>query len=176
MLTNFEPFGVTMVSSARMELLILETKRSYKEELIAILVEINWLVTEHLKVQKGIFNPPIKARIPFLTKRNDYENLYETNKKIQEELYQTIRRMHEDKKELNINPFIYGGIKEYALLFHSSSEKLTRIVFELHLKTKKQNKLTDEEYNHLVNEYQIIENSRMEKGSRIQKIAFMLAQ
>jgi hypothetical protein len=159
-----------------MELFILETKSSYKEELIGILVEINRLVTEHLKVQKGIFNPPLKARIPFISKRNDLESLYETNKKIQNELYQTIRRMHNSKNELNIDPFIYGGIKEYALLFHSSSEKLTRIVYEVYLKAKKQNKLTDEEYNQLVNEYQIIENSRLEKGSRIQKIAFLLAQ
>jgi hypothetical protein len=165
-----------MVSFRKNGAVILETKRSYKEELIRILVDLNRLVTEHLKVQKSVFNPTIKARIPFLSKRNDYENLYETNKKIQEELYQIIRRMHEDKKELNINPFIYGGIKEYALLFHSSSEKLTRIVFELHLKTKKQNKLIDEEYNHLVYEFKIIENSRLEKGSRIQKIAVMLAQ
>jgi hypothetical protein len=159
-----------------MELFILETKSSYKEELIGILVEINRLVTEHLKVQKGIFNPPIKARIPFISRRNDFENLYETNKKIQNELYQIIRKMHNEKSELNVNPFIYGGIKEYALLFHSSSEKLTRIVYELNLKSKKQNKLTDEEYNQLVNEYQIIENSRLGKGSRIQKIATLLAQ
>lgn len=158
-----------------MELFKLETKSCYKEELIRILVEINRLVTEHLKVQKGVFNPP-KAKIPFISKRNDFDSLYETNQKIQNELYQTIRKMHNNKSELNIDPFIYGGIKEYALLFHSSSEKLTRIVYELNLKAKKQNKLSDEEYKQLVNEYQIIENSRLEKGSRIQKIATLLAQ
>jgi hypothetical protein len=159
-----------------MELFKLETKSCYKEELISILVEINRLVTEHLKVQKGVFNPSIKAKIPFISKRNDFDSLYETNQKIQNELYQTIRKMHNNKSELNIDPFIYGGIKEYALLFHSSSEKLTRIVCELNLKAKKQNKLSDEEYYQLVSEYQMIENSRLEKGSRIQKIATLLAQ
>lgn len=84
--------------------------------------------------------------------------------------------MHKNKSELNINPFVYGGIKDYALLFHTSSEKLTRIVFELHLKSKKQNKLSDEEYNQLVNEYQKIENARLQKGNTIQKIAVLLAQ
>ncbi|WML54452.1 hypothetical protein RCG17_07515 [Neobacillus sp. PS3-12] len=154
----------------------METKSCYKEELISILVEINRLVTEHLKVQKGVFNPPIKAKIPFISKRNDFGGLYETNQKIQNELYQTIRKMHNNKSELNIDPFIYGGIKEYTLLFHSSSEKLTRIIYELNLKAKKQNKLSAEEYNQLVSEYEIIENSRLEKGSRIQKIATLLAQ
>lgn len=154
----------------------METKSNYKQELISILIEINRLVTEHLKVQKSVLNPPIRARILTPFKKNDFENLYETNKKIQTELYQTIRRMHKNKSELNINPFVYGGIKDYALLFHTSSEKLTRIVFELHLKSKKQNKLSDEEYNQLVNEFQKIKNARLQKGNTIQKIAVLLAQ
>lgn len=75
-----------------MEMLILETKSDYKKELIGILVEINRLVTEHLKVQKSIFDPPIRAKfsIPLISKRTDFESLYECNKKIQTELYQII--------------------------------------------------------------------------------------
>ncbi|MBT2727411.1 hypothetical protein J7E63_10740 [Bacillus sp. ISL-75] len=53
--------------------------------------------------------------------------------------------MHKSKKELNMDPFIYGGIKDYALLFHASSEKLTRIIMELSLKVNKQNNLTEED-------------------------------
>ncbi|WML43419.1 hypothetical protein [Neobacillus sp. PS3-40] len=151
----------------------METKSNYKIELIGILVEINRLVTEHLNVQKSIFNPPLRTKI---FRKIDFKSFYETNKKIQTELYQKIRRMHNDKKDLNRDPFIYGGIKDYALLFHTSSEKLTRIIFELHLKSKKENKLSDEEYNQLVNEFQVIENSRMKKGDTIQKIAGLLAQ
>jgi hypothetical protein len=156
----------------------LETKINYKQELIGVLIEINLLVTQHLNVQKSIFNPPVRARlsIPFIQKKINFENLYETNKSIQTEIYQTIKKMQNDKKELNIDPFIYGGIKDYALLFHTSSEKLSRIIFELHLKSKKQNKLSEEEYNQLVTEYQIIENSRMKKGDTIKKIVGMLAQ
>lgn len=41
----------------------METKSNYKQELISILIEINCLVTEHLKVQKSVLNPPIRARI-----------------------------------------------------------------------------------------------------------------
>jgi hypothetical protein len=151
----------------------MESKSNHKTELIGILVEINRLVTEHLKAQKSIFNPPLRTKI---FKKIDFRSLYETNKKIQTELYQTIRRMHNDKKDLNRDSFIYGGIKDYALLLHTSSEKLTRIVFELHLKSKKENKLSVEEYNQLVNEFQVIENSRMKKGDTIQKIAGLLAQ
>ena len=154
---------------------ILEPNITYKEELIRILVEINRLVTEHLKIQKSIFNPPIRGKISRLFKKADFEGLYETSKKIQTELYQTIRGMHKDKKSLSVDSFIYGGIKEYALLFHTASEKLTRIVYELKLKAKKENKLTDPEYNQLVNDYQKIENSRLQKGNTIQKIAVMLA-
>lgn len=82
------------------------------------MIEINRLVTEHLKVQTSVFNPPGRKR--FIFKKNDYESLYETNKKIQTELYQVISKMHRLKKELNIDPFIYRGIKDYALLFHAS--------------------------------------------------------
>lgn len=153
-------------------------KTNDKDEMISILIEINRLLTEHLKAQKSIFNPPIRTKIsiPFMTKKVDFKGLYETNRKIQGELYQTIRRMQNHKKELNVDPFIYGGVKDYALLFNASSEKLTQISYELYLKSKKQSKLTDEEYNQLVNEYQKFENFRMQKGSTIQKIAGMLAQ
>jgi hypothetical protein len=84
--------------------------------------------------------------------------------------------MHKHKNKLNIDLFIFGGIKDYALLFHVSSEKLTQIAFELHLKSKKQNKFTYQEYNHLVYEYQKIENTRLQKGNTIQKIAGLLGQ
>ncbi|MDP4086877.1 MAG: hypothetical protein Q8934_20125 [Bacillota bacterium] len=153
-------------------------KTNYKEEMIGILIEINRLLTEHLKIQKSIFNPTLRAKItiPFITKKIDFEGLYEANKKIQDELYRTIRRMHNDKKELNVDPFIYGGIKDYGLLFNASSEKLTQIAYELHQKSTKQSKITDEEYDQLINEYQMFENFRMQKGSIIQKIAGMLAQ
>jgi hypothetical protein len=157
-------------------MLRLETSITYKEELIIILIEINRLVTEHLKIQKSIFNPPINGRIPRLFKKANFESLYETSNKIQAELYQLIRGMHNDKEYLKVDPFIYGGIKDYALLFHTASEKLTRIVYELNLKAKKENKLLDSEYNQLVKEYQKIENSRMHKGSTIKKIAYALAQ
>jgi hypothetical protein len=155
-----------------------EPEINYKQELIGVLIEINLLVTQHLNIQKSIFNPPVRAKlsIPFIQKKINFENLYEANKGIQTEIYQTIKSMQKDKKELNIDPFIYGGIKDYALLFHTSSEKLSRIIFELHLKSKKQNKLSEDEYNQLVNEYQVIENSRMKKGNTIQKIVGILAQ
>jgi predicted RNA methylase len=151
----------------------LEIASNYKKELIGILIEINRLVTEHLKVQKSISKPPFGAKI---FKRIDYENLYETSKKIQSEIYQITRKMHNNKNELNKNQFIYNGIKDYTLLFHNSSEKLTQIALELHLKATKQNKLTIEEYNLLVNEYQKFENIRMQKGNTIQTIAGMLAK
>ncbi len=93
----------------------METKSNYKEVLIGILVEINRLVTEYIKVQKDIFNPPVRVRIPF--KRNNYDGLYEKNKNIQTDLYETIRRMHNNKKELSINPFIYGGDKRVCTAF-----------------------------------------------------------
>ena len=117
-------------------MLILETKSNCKKELIGILVEINRLVTEHLKVQKTIISPPMTAKlpIPFIFRRTDFESLYETNKKIQTELDQIISRMKKDKSELNWDPFIYGGIRDYAHLFHTSGEKLTQIAFEFLLK------------------------------------------
>lgn len=156
----------------------MESKSDSKKELIGILVEINRLVTEHLKVQKGIFDPPMRAKfsIPFIPRRTDFESLYESNKKIQTELNQIIDKMKKEKNELNLDPFIYGGIKDYAHLFHTSSEKLTQIAFELNLKVKKQNKLTDEEYNQLVKEHQVYENARLQKGKTIQKIAGLLVQ
>jgi hypothetical protein len=84
--------------------------------------------------------------------------------------------LQKDKKELNIDSFIYGGIKEYALLFHTSSDKLSQITLALHLEATKQKKLINEEYNKLVSEYQLLENSRLQKGTTIQKIAILLAE
>lgn len=156
----------------------MENKSNFKQESINILVEIRHLVSEHLKVQKSVFDPSLRSRfrIPFLSKKVDFESLYETNKKIQAEIYNIIKRMKTDKKELNIEPFIYGGIKEYALLFHTSCDKLSQLALLLHLDSKNRKKLTNEEYNKLVSEYQLLENSRLQKGTTIQKIAYLLAE
>ncbi|WP_423799612.1 hypothetical protein [Neobacillus sp. SAB-20_R2A] len=156
----------------------METKSNFKQESISILVEIRHLVSEHLKVQKSVFDSSVRPgiRIPFFSKKIDFKSLYETNKKIQNEVNKIIKRMQNDKKELNINPFIFGGIREYALLFHNSCDKLSQIALALHLDSKKQKKLTNEEYNKLVSEYRLMENSRLQKGTTIQKIAYMLAE
>jgi hypothetical protein len=155
-----------------------DIKNNYKQEAISILVEIRDLVSEHLKVQRSVVYPSLRSRIriPFFSKKMDFESLCKTNKIIQEKIYEIIKRMQKDKKEFNIDPFIYGGIKDYALLFHTSSDKLSQIALALHLDAKKQKKLTDEEYNQLVSEYQLLENSRLQKGTTIQKIAFLLAE
>ena len=68
------------MTNHRMEMSIVETTSDYKRELINILIEINRLVTEHLKVKKSVLNPEVRKR--FISKKNDYESLYETNKKI----------------------------------------------------------------------------------------------
>jgi DNA-binding transcriptional ArsR family regulator len=155
-----------------------EIKNSYKQEVISILVEIRHLVSEHIKVQNSIFDPSVRSRvrIPFFSKKIDFESLNENLKKIQADIYKLIKKLQKDKKELNIDPFIYGGIKEYALLFHTSSDKLSQITLALHLEATKQKKLVNEEYNKLVNEYQLLENSRLQKGTTIQKIAILLAE
>jgi hypothetical protein len=153
----------------------MEIKSSQKQELINILVEIRYLVSEHLKVQKSVFDPSLRSRIriPFFSKKVDFEGLFETNKKIQTNIYAIIKRIQKDKN--NLDPFIYGGIKEYALLFHTSSDKLSQITLALHREATKQKKLVNEEYNKLVSEYQLLENSRLQKGTTIQKIATLLA-
>jgi hypothetical protein len=153
-------------------------KNEYKQEAISILVEIRHLVSEHLKVQRSVLDPSLRSRIhiPFFSKKIDFESFYKTNMIIQANIYKLIKRMQKDKKEFNIDPYIYGGIKDYALLFHTSSDKLSQIALALHLDAKNQKKLVDEEYNQLVNEYQLLENSRLQKGTTIQKIAFILAE
>ena len=152
--------------------------KDYKQEAINILVEIRQLVSEHLEIQKSVFDPSVRSRIrfPFFSKKIDLENLYETNKKIQANIYKILKKMQKDNKEFHIDPFIFGGIKDYALLFHTSSDKLSQIAISLHLDAKKQKKLTNEEYNKLVSEYQLLENSRLQKGTTIQKIAILLAE
>jgi hypothetical protein len=153
-------------------------KNNYKQEAISILVEIRHLVSEYLKVQKSLSDSSVKSRIfiPFFSKKIDFESLYETNKIIQGNIFKIIKRIQKDKKDFNVDPFIYGGIKDYALLFHTSSDKLSQIAIALHLDAKKQKKLTDEEYNKLLSEYQLLENSRLQKGTTIQKIAILLAE
>jgi hypothetical protein len=155
---------------------ILEVNSIRKQELINILVEIRHLVSEHLKVQRSVLDPSLRTRIriPFITKKIDLEGLYETNRKIQANIYAIVKRIQKDKN--NLDPLIYGGIKEYALLFHTSSDKLSQIANALHLNAIKQQKLTDEEYDKLINEYQLLENSRLQKGTTIQKIAILLAE
>jgi hypothetical protein len=152
--------------------------KNYKQEAISILVEIRQLVSEHLEIQKSVLDPSLRSRIriPFFSKKIDIESLYETNKNIQANIYKLLKKMQKDNKEFNIDPFIYGGIKDYALLFHTSSDKLSQIAIALHLDVNKQKKLTDEEYNKLVSEYQLLENSRLQKGTTIQKIAILLAE
>jgi hypothetical protein len=155
-----------------------DIKNNYKEEAIGLLVEIRHLVSQHLEVQRSLFDPSVRARIriPFFSKKIDLEGLYETNKKIQSDIYRVVKKIQKDKQEFNIDPFIYGGIKEYALLFHTSIEKLSEIVLALDSEAKKQKKLTNEEYDKLVREYQLLENSRLQKGTTIRKIATMLAE
>ncbi len=154
----------------------MEIKSSQKQELINILVEIRHLVSEHLKVQRSVLDPSLRSRIqiPFITKKIDLESLYETNRQIQANIYTIVKRIQKDKN--NLDHLIYGGIKEYALLFHTSSDKLSQITNALHLNAIKQQKLTDEEYDKLINEYQLLENSRLQKGTTIQKIAILLAE